>query len=46
MTFQRACRQCFNETGQSILLEQASTGDWYCPKNPKHVTPENDVIVA
>jgi hypothetical protein len=45
-SFTRSCRQCYIERGFSIpLIQDLVTGTWMCPQNPKHVTPEDDIIV-
>lgn len=44
--FQKTCRECFIEKGQSILLKQDANGNYFCPVNPRHKAPEDDVMVA
>jgi len=45
-SFQKSCRQCYIERGYSIaLVQDPVTSTWMCPLNPKHATPEDDIIV-
>ncbi len=45
-SFTKSCRQCYIDRGYSIrLVQDPVTGTWMCPQNPKHMTPEDDIIV-